>query len=116
MEEESKREKANEEFEKLRTEAQRKDEEKTSKNRRKREKRKAAAAAAKNKNGGASTAMDLEGDNNQNGDGEAGRKNKVPRLGPLPPRERNHDTEADYGNEGDQQVREEQGVIIHDDD
>jgi Protein of unknown function (DUF1168) len=109
MDEESKREKTNEEFERQRAETQRKDEEKTSRNRRKREKRK--AAAVKNK----STAMDVDGGENNNQDGEGARKNKAPRLGPLPPRGKNHDA-GDYENGAEQQGHEEQGVIIHDDD
>jgi hypothetical protein len=107
MDEESKREKTNEEFEKKRAETQRKDQEKTDRNRRKRDKRK--AAAAKNKNGASSGAMDVDGD--------AEKKAKAPpsRLGPLPPRNRDHDMQADENN-GGQQIYEEQGVIIHDDD
>lgn len=111
MDEEAKREKNNEEFERKRLETQRKDDEKTNKNRRKREKRK--AAAAKNKNGPSST--DVDGDKNKNQNDDAERKNKIPRLGALPPREQDHDTEADYGN-GEHQTQEEQGVIIHEDD
>ncbi|QGA13111.1 hypothetical protein EYB26_000756 [Talaromyces marneffei] len=108
MEEESKREKTNEEFEKKRAETQRKDQEKTDRNRRKREKRK--AAAAKNKTGASSsTAMDVDGD--------AEKKAKAPpsRIGPHPPRVPNHTMQADENN-GEQQIYEEQGVIIHDDD
>lgn len=107
MDEESKREKTNEEFEKKVAETQRKDQEKTDRNRRKRDKRK--AAAAKNKNGASSGAMDVDGD--------ADKKAKAPlsRLGPLPPRNRDHDMQADENN-GEQQIYEEQGVIIHDDD
>lgn len=108
MDEESKREKQTEEFEKKRAETQRKDQEKTDRNRRKREKRK--AAAAKSKNGASSSAaMEIDGD--------AEKKAKVPstRLGLLPPRDRDNDMHTDEKN-GEQQVYEEQGVIIHDDD
>ncbi|GAM39317.1 hypothetical protein EIK77_009575 [Talaromyces pinophilus] len=109
MDEESKREKQTEEFEKKRAETQRKDQEKTDRNRRKREKRK--AAAAKNKNGGASSSTAMEVD----GDVEKRAKAPPTRLGPLPPRDRDHDMQADENN-GEQPVYEEQGVIIHDDD
>lgn len=108
MDEEVKREQADQEFEKKKLEMQRKDDEKTDRNRRKREKRKAAAARNKNNKNTSGDTDSMEVDNNQ----EAGPR-KAPRLGALPPRERDQDSEAN-GNQ-DQQAYEEQGIIIHDD-
>ncbi|CRG92578.1 hypothetical protein PISL3812_09640 [Talaromyces islandicus] len=108
MDEEVKREKADEAYEKKKSEIQRKDDEKTDKNRKKREKRKAAAARNKNnkKANGNTDSMNVDNDH------EAGPR-KVPRLGALPPRGTDRDSEAN--GDHDQQAYEEQGIIIHDD-
>jgi hypothetical protein len=108
MDDEVKREKADEEFEEKKSEIQRKDDEKTEKNRKKREKRKAAAAKNKNNKNANGDTDGVNVDNDQ----ESGPR-KAPRLGALPPRERDNDSEAN-GNQ-DQQTYEEQGIIIHDD-
>lgn len=106
MEEELKREKANEEFERKQAEIRRKDEEKTEKNRKKREKRKAgkgkkgagvAASPSTKKEGGAATAVD--GTTTSNG----------------PSRDDNGDrshTQSEPSND----YTEVPGVIIHEED
>jgi hypothetical protein len=100
MDEEVKREKADEEFERKREEARRKDEERTEKNRKKREKRK----ATKNKKG------------TQNGtDGINLDKTPVKRLGPQTV-ERRDDTTEDATEGTAKEHYEEPGVIIHDED
>ncbi|KAL1857894.1 hypothetical protein Plec18167_001702 [Paecilomyces lecythidis] len=103
MEEEVKKEKADEEFEKKREEQRRKDEERTEKNRKKREKRK----AAKNKKGSASNGdveMKVDGPNGAAGGSAEGNKGGHQENGqPV-----SDGAEArDY---------EEPGVIIHEDD
>lgn len=111
MEEESKREKSNEEFLKKKAEMQRLDQQKTDRNRRKREKRK-AAAAAKPKNGptpSTTTEMDVDGETEKKTKNTPGPS----RLGPLPSRDEDHALPEDSDA---QQIYEEQGVIIHDDD
>lgn len=110
MDEELNREKADEEFEKRRAEAKRKDDEKTEKNRRKREKRKAAESNKKTGNHANHAHGSMEDDNDNN----TGAR-KMPRLGPLPQREQDDETTAVDGYDG-QPSQEEQGVIIHDDD
>jgi hypothetical protein len=110
MDEELNREKADEDFEKRRAEAKRKDDEKTEKNRRKREKRKAAESNKKTGNHANHAHGSMEDDNDNN----TGVR-KMPRLGPLPQREQDDETTAVDGYDG-QPSQEEQGVIIHDDD
>ncbi|KAJ9239231.1 hypothetical protein DTO169E5_4521 [Paecilomyces variotii] len=103
MEEEVKKEKADEEFERKREEQRRKDEEKTEKNRKKREKRK----AGKNKKGGAS-----------NGDVEM--KVDKPDGGPRghTGEDRGEDEERPQPAADGAEARDydEPGVIIHEDD
>ncbi|GAD96754.1 hypothetical protein ANI_1_2848024 [Paecilomyces variotii No. 5] len=103
MEQEVRKEKADEEFEKKREEQRRKDAEKTEKNRKKREKRK----AGKNKKGSASNGdveMKVDGPNGAAGGPTGGSKGV-----------RQEDVQAaPDGTEA--RDHEEPGVIIHDDD
>jgi hypothetical protein len=111
MDEDLKREKADEEFEKQRAETKRKDDEKTEKNRRKREKRKAM-----DKNKKANNHANGEHDNMEVDNDDSAGVRKMPRLGPLPPREQDDDITAVEGYNNGIPTQEEQGVIIHEDD
>lgn len=117
MEEEVQREKADAEFEQRRAEAKRKDEEKTEKNRRKREKRRAAknrkAAAGNNSNNNSNGAVDdeMKIDNENETDAK-----KPARPGLAEQREDDSRHLAVENVPEDQQIHEEPGVIIHDED
>jgi hypothetical protein len=105
MDEELKREKADEEFRRKTEEAKKKDEEKTERNRRKREKRK----AAKGKKGPEKNFAGFLGDADMTTDGADARAPKSKGSG------QGASTEGEVGTNG-QTHEEEKGIIIHEDD
>lgn len=110
MDEEVRKEKADEEFEARREEAKKKDEEKTDKNRKKREKRKAAAKGKKSGTPGPSS------EGNQNSRNETFKNGHALKNGSETGDSSNAVDISRHDGDGANDSKEEGGVIIHDED